>query len=57
MKRKEITMSKDELVSGFEEYTNPEEVTEAAEEGEDTPNSSPVCSAIGSAILTNNFNC
>lgn len=50
-------MSKEELVAGFEDYTQPEEIDNAAEEGDDTPNTTVPCSAIGSAILTNNFNC
>lgn len=57
MKRKEDTMSKEELIASFEEYSEAEEVDNAAEEGDDTPNTSPVCSAVASAILTNNFNC
>lgn len=50
-------MSKEELIEGFEDYTQSEEMDNVAEEGDDTPNTSPVCSAIASAIFTNNFNC
>ena len=50
-------MSKEELMAGFEEYSEAAEVDNAAEEGDDTPNTSPVCSASASAILTNNFTC
>lgn len=50
-------MSKEDLIASFEAYSEPQEVDNAAEEGDDTPNTSPVCSAIASAILTNNFNC
>lgn len=50
-------MSKEELIASFEEYSEAEEVDNAAEEGDDTPNTTPLCSAVASAILTNNFNC
>ena len=50
-------MSKEELIAGFEEYSEAAEVDNPAEEGDDTPNTSPLCSAIASAVLTNNLNC
>ncbi|WP_170219374.1 LxmA leader domain family RiPP [Nocardioides litoris] len=50
-------MSKDELVGGFKEYSDAEEINNQVEEGDETPATTVPCSAIGSAILTNNFNC
>lgn len=50
-------MSKDELVGGIDEYSEAEELTSQVEEGDETPSTTVPCSAIGSAILTNNFNC
>lgn len=50
-------MSKEDLVAGFEEYSEPTDVDNAAEESDETPNTTAVCSAIASAIFTNKFGC
>lgn len=48
-------MAKDELVGGFEEYSEPNEVDNPAE-GEDTPGSTPWC-ATAASVVTIEIDC
>lgn len=48
-------MAKDELVKGFDEYTEPTEVNNT-DEGEDTPGSTPWC-ATAASVITIEIDC
>lgn len=49
-------MAKDELVEGFNEYSEPDEVTNPDEQGDDTPGTTPWC-ATAVSVITIEIDC